>query len=119
MLKIMKYLRPYALLVTAVIVLLFTQAMSELALPDYMSDIVNEGIQQGGITSAVPEAVRQDRMELLTLFMDEKEKETVLNSYLLVDGSSPEYDRYVKVYPVLSEEPAYVLKTKRERRLKN
>ena len=64
MLKIMKYLRPYALLVTAAIVLLFTQAMSELALPDYMSDIVNEGIQQGGITSAVPEAVRQDRMEL-------------------------------------------------------
>lgn len=112
MLKIMKYLRPYALLVTAVIVLLFTQAMSELALPDYMSDIVNEGIQQGGITSAVPEAVRQDRMELLTLFMDEKEKETVLNSYLLVDGSSPEYDRYVKVYPILFEEPAYVLKNK-------
>jgi ATP-binding cassette subfamily B multidrug efflux pump len=112
MLKIMKYLRPYALLVTAAIVLLFTQAMSELALPDYMSDIVNEGIQQGGITSAVPEAVRQDRMELLTLFMDGKEKETVLNSYFLIDGSNPEYDRYVKVYPVLSEEPVYVLRSK-------
>ena len=58
MLRIFRYLKPYTLSIIAVLILLFAQAMGELALPNYMSDIVNVGIQQGGVESAVPEAIR-------------------------------------------------------------
>jgi ATP-binding cassette subfamily B protein len=44
------------------ILLLFVQANADLALPDYMSKIVNVGIQQGGIENAVPTAIRQSEM---------------------------------------------------------
>jgi ATP-binding cassette subfamily B multidrug efflux pump len=46
MYKLVKYLKPFAGLIIAVILLLFVQAMCDLALPDYMSNIVNKGIQQ-------------------------------------------------------------------------
>lgn len=50
--RITQYLKPFALSIAAVIVLLFAQAQCELALPDYMADIVDVGIQSGGIRSA-------------------------------------------------------------------
>ena len=49
MLKLAKYLKPYWWMVITAIVLLFIQANTDLALPDYMSRIVNKGIQQGGV----------------------------------------------------------------------
>ena len=63
MIKLSKHLRPFLGLIAAAILLLFIQAMADLALPDYMSDIVNKGIQQGGIEHAVPEAIRESHME--------------------------------------------------------
>jgi ATP-binding cassette subfamily B multidrug efflux pump len=54
MLRLLKYLKPYTLLVVLAIVLLFVQANADLALPDYMSKIVNVGIQQGGVENARP-----------------------------------------------------------------
>ena len=45
MLRLIKYLKPYVPLIALAIVLLFTQAMADLSLPDYMSKIVNDGIQ--------------------------------------------------------------------------
>ncbi len=47
MIKLIKYLKPYIGHILLVIVLLFSQAMCELALPDYMSKIVNQGISIG------------------------------------------------------------------------
>lgn len=47
MLKIIKYLKPYAAMLICAIALLFVQAICDLALPDYMSDIVNTGILSG------------------------------------------------------------------------
>ncbi len=44
MFKILKYLKPYMGYVILAIVLLFIQAMCDLALPDYMSEIINKGI---------------------------------------------------------------------------
>lgn len=74
MMKLAKYLKPFAVLVIAAVMLLFVQAMCDLALPDYTSDIVNKGIQQGGIANAVPEAVRQSQFNRLALFMSASEK---------------------------------------------
>ncbi len=44
MFKILKYLKPYVGYIILAIVLLFAQAACDLALPDYMSDIINKGI---------------------------------------------------------------------------
>ncbi len=109
MFKLAKYLKPFIGLILAAIVLLFVQAMADLSLPDYMSKIVNVGIQQGGIENAVPEAVRQSKMNQLSIFMDEADKTEVMESYKLIDKNSTEYDKLVKKYPILSEEPVYVL----------
>jgi len=110
MVKLAKYLKPYIMLLFLAVFFIFVQAMSDLSLPDYMSKIVNNGIQQGGITNAVPEAIRKSQMDKLLLFVTPEEKEEILKGYTLVDKSNPDYDKYVKKYPVLSKEPVYVLK---------
>lgn len=111
MFKILKYLKPYLLLILITIGLLFVQAQADLALPDYMSKIINDGIQQGGIVSAVPEAIRQSEMDKLTTFMSDTDKASVLADYSLVDANSADYQTYVQKYPVLASEPVYVLNT--------
>jgi ATP-binding cassette subfamily B protein len=111
MLRLAKFLKPYILLIVLAIGLLFVQAQADLALPDYMSDIINVGIQQGGIETAVPQAVRQSEMTKLTVFMSADEKTTVLNDFNLIDSSSADYAKYLKLYPQLATEPVLVLKT--------
>ncbi|MDF2591675.1 MAG: transporter related [Clostridia bacterium] len=109
MFKLAKYLKPFIALIFAAIILLFVQAMCDLSLPDYMSNIVNKGIQQGGIESAVPEAVRQSTMDRLALFMNDNDKSEVLNNYTLIDKSNKDYDKYIEDYPTLAKEPIYRL----------
>jgi len=109
MLRLTKYLKPYTLMLLVAIALLFVQANADLALPDYMSRIVNNGIQQGGVENAVPRAIRQSEMDKLVLFLNAEDKATILGDYTLVDGTSPDYERYVEEYPVLASEPVYVL----------
>ncbi len=109
MLRLIKYLKPYILLLLIAVALLFTQAMADLALPNFMSEIVNVGIQQGGIESAVPVAIRQTEMDKATLFLSADEKAQVMQNYTLMDTKSANYDALVKKYPVLASEPVYVL----------
>jgi len=109
MIRLVKYLKPYILLILLAIGLLFVQANADLALPDYMSDIVNVGIQQGGINSAVPQAIRQSEMDKLTIFMSAEDQAKIKSSYTLIDQSSADYQKYLKTYPILSSEPVYVL----------
>jgi ATP-binding cassette subfamily B multidrug efflux pump len=110
MLRLIKYLRPFVPLLLLAIVLLFIQANADLALPDYLSKIVNVGIQQGGVESALPLAIRQSEMNRLFLFMSEADKADVLAQYTLVDASSPDYTTYLADYPALATEPVYVLR---------
>jgi ATP-binding cassette subfamily B multidrug efflux pump len=109
MLRLLKYLKPYILLILITIALLFVQAYASLALPDYMANIVNVGIQQGGVQNAVPSAIRQSEMNKLVIFMSGSDKDLVLNAYTLVDKNSADYSEYVKQYPTLANEPVYVL----------
>ena len=111
MLRLVKYLKPYLLLILIAVALLFVQANADLALPDYLSKIVNVGIQQGGVENAVPVAVRQTEMDKLTIFMSAADKTRVLSDYTLVDKNSADFAADVKLYPVLAQEPVYVLKT--------
>ena len=66
--KLVKYLGPFVWYIVAVFVLLFGGAMADLSLPAYMSNIVNVGIQAGGIENAVPKAVPASEFNRLTLF---------------------------------------------------
>jgi ATP-binding cassette subfamily B protein len=109
MFKLAKYLKPFIALIIIAIVLLFVQAISDLSLPDYMSNIVNKGIQQGGIESAVPKAVRQSTMDKLIIFMNDNDKAEVLNNYTLTDKTDSDYDKHLKIYPILATEPIYTL----------
>ena len=57
MTKLLKFLKPYAGAVAAIICVLIVQAYCDLSLPAYTSDIVNVGIQQSGIDEKVPEQI--------------------------------------------------------------
>ncbi|HJD34623.1 MAG TPA: ABC transporter ATP-binding protein/permease [Candidatus Mediterraneibacter tabaqchaliae] len=78
----------------AIIAVLFIQAYCDLSLPAYTSDIVNVGIQQGGIEDQVPEALSADEMEKLLLFVPEEDQGTVLDAYE-TDSSSYDTEAYV------------------------
>ena len=110
MLRLCKYLKPYTLLIVLSIALLFVQANADLALPDYLSRIVNNGIQQSGVENAVPTAIRQSEMDKLLVFMSADDKTRVLDDYLVVEPTASEAGQYLKDYPVLANEPIYVLK---------
>jgi ATP-binding cassette subfamily B multidrug efflux pump len=110
MLRLAKFLKPYTLLIILAILLLFVQANANLALPDYLSRIVNNGIQQSGVENAVPQAIRQSQMDKLLIFMTTQEQTLVLEDYDLVEPTSPDVDLYLEEYPILAEEPIYILR---------
>ena len=110
MLKILKYLGKTWIEVIVIVTLLCVQAASDLALPDYTSKIVNTGIQQGGIETAIPEAISKDEMDNLLMFTNDDSK--ILDCYKLVSKdtvSNDEYNNYLKKYPALENEEVYVL----------
>ncbi len=109
MVKLAKYTKPYLMMILLSIVLLFAQANLDLALPDYLSRIVNTGIQQGGVENAVPAAIRQSEMNRVLIFISADDKDSILADYTLVDKNSADYDKYVAEYPILETESIYVL----------
>ena len=79
--KLYQFLKPYAASICVIIAVLVLQAYCDLSLPAYTSDIVNVGIQQGGIDSSIPEEIRKEDMEELFLFVTKEDQETVKESY--------------------------------------
>ncbi|MGN0356864.1 MAG: ABC transporter ATP-binding protein [Blautia sp.] len=86
MLKMFRYMKERWHYIVLIIALLFLQAYCDLALPDYTSKIVNVGIQQKGLEDGVPDTIREESMEQLCLFLDEKEADRVKENYTLKDG---------------------------------
>ena len=86
MLKLIRYLKQVKWQVLAIVLLLVVQAWCDLSLPQYTSDIVDVGIQQGGIEHAAPDQLRDETMEGLKLFMDEDGWSKVDHAYDLQDG---------------------------------
>ncbi len=79
--KIMKYLGEHKAAVLIIFVLLIVQAYCDLSLPQYMSDIVDIGIQQSGIAYAVPEELREQTFHGLLLFVPEEDEAKLRDSY--------------------------------------
>lgn len=73
MFKIMKYLGESKVSVIAIILLLILQAYCDLSLPSYTSDIVDVGIEQGGIESTIPDIMREDTLESICLFSEDED----------------------------------------------
>jgi len=110
--RLLKYLKPFTLSILAAILLLFVQVQCELALPDYMSKIVDTGIQANGIETAVPQVIRETSMNNILLLMNTDDQNTVLRNFELIDSNHENYDKHVKSYPILETESVYILTTK-------
>ena len=105
MLKLRKYYKPFILSILIAMLLLFTQAMCDLKLPDYMSDIVNIGIQSNGLEQVAPEAISETSLQLMEKFMLEDEISYVEQNYTKVNQEDIEY---VKQYPAVEKKNIYV-----------
>ena len=117
MFKIIKEMKPFVLIILLIIGLLFFQARTDLALPEYMSNIVNVGIQQSGIENAVPEVIREAELQKVKLFLNEEQRELVDKSFKTINEDSltqKEFEDYSKKYPLLKEESLLLLDTESE-----
>lgn len=120
--RILKEMKPFSLIVLLIVGLLFFQAMTELALPDYMSRIVNVGIQQNGIEDTVPEVMRLGEMEKLKIFLEEEEKAILEDTYKIIDRERLEEDQYrdyQEKYPILEKEALYLLDESKEENIQS
>ncbi|ALP04224.1 putative ABC transporter ATP-binding protein [Clostridioides difficile] len=110
MFKLIKYLKKSALSIVIIVCLLVIQAVCDLSLPEYTSNIVNVGIQQGGVENSVPSVIRESELNKITLFMDKSSKDKVLDNYTLLNKK--DYVKYKDKYPGLKDESIYELNTK-------
>ena len=92
--NLFKYAAEHWKTLLAIIIVLFIQAYCDLSLPAYTSDIVNVGIQQGGVEDQVPEAISVDEMNRLLLFVPSEDQDTVLDAYE-EDDSTYDTEAYV------------------------
>lgn len=79
--KLFKFLKPYAAAVAAIICILVVQAYCDLSLPTYTSNIVNVGIQQGGIDEALPDTISKKDLNHLLLLVPSDRQKIVKNAY--------------------------------------
>ena len=84
--RILRLFKRHVLALVAIVVLLCVQATSELSLPSYMSEIVDVGIQQGGIRSAVPDTIRAESLADLETLMDADDVARVEAAYAPADA---------------------------------
>lgn len=90
--KLFKFLKPHAGAVLAILCVLIVQAFCDLSLPSYTSDIVNVGIQQGGIDDSIPEILPQEELEKLLLFVPSDQQGQVKDAYEEETNNQYNYD---------------------------
>ena len=95
MTKLLKFLKPYAGAVAAIICVLIVQAYCDLSLPAYTSDIVNVGIQQSGIDEKVPEEISEEDLGSLMMLAPSDKQEEIQDAY---EESKGDYDYNGKVF---------------------
>ena len=101
--NLFKYAASYWKAMIAIVLILVVQAYCDLSLPAYTSDIVNVGIQQGGIEDDVPRQIATEEMEKLLLFVSEDDQQTVMDVYT-EDNTSYKKEAYVLKDSVAEEE---------------
>ena len=115
--KLGKYYVPFMILIIVAVLFLFIQAMCDLKLPDYMSDIVNIGIQASGIQRVAPSVISENGLHFMEQFMEKEEQTLVNNAYQKMTKDNTEYKN---IYPILESRDIYILKdTVSEEELEN
>ena len=104
MLKVLKNLKESWIFVLLIISLLCLQAAADLKLPDFTSEIVNVGIQQGGIENAYPEVISASSLDSLKYFTNNFDE--INSKYALLEKTEENIDKY----PSLKDEDIYILK---------
>ncbi len=111
MLKLFKtYLKPFLAMLIIAVLLLVGQAIFDLSLPGYMSNIVNVGIQQGGVENAVPQVLTKQTYNSVLGFAMEKDVAKIEDSYEILTTQNKNYADIANVFPNVRENEVYVLK---------
>ena len=113
MTKLIRYLKPYTVSVVLIFSLLFAQAITDLSLPDFMSRIVNVGIQQSGVESDAPVVLRASRFQqILSLIPDPEQTEhnSIYQKLELENMTPAERKTVLEQYPVAEQEVHYELR---------
>ena len=108
--KLIKYLKKSTFPIILIVMLLVGQAVCDLALPDYTSNIVNIGIQQGGVNNVTPKIIRESELDKILIFISSDDKNKVLENYTLLSKeklSNDEFNKYKDEYPALDKENLY------------
>jgi ATP-binding cassette subfamily B protein len=111
MLKLLKFLKKSVVAIVFVTILLILQAVCDLSLPTYTSDIINVGITNSGIEDTVPEVIRATEFDKLSLFMEDTDNSLLHDHFTLLskeDLSAQEWNDYVDEYPALESENLYL-----------
>lgn len=106
MMKLKHYVKPYLGYVFAIIALLFCQAVVDLNLPNLMSDIVNVGIQRGGITDTAPEAIRANALDMMLYFASPEDQAVMQSSYAPADAQAmpeKEWNKFIEEWPAAEQ----------------
>ena len=105
--RLYPYIKPYWPLILLALGLLYVMASTDLALPDYLSQIINIGIQQNGIDTTIPEVMRASSLEKIALFQSEQERAETLAAYQRIEPGTPASAALVPYYPGASLQPVY------------
>ncbi|SFR68850.1 ABC transporter ATP-binding protein [Anaeromicropila populeti] len=119
--NIIKYLSKHYIPVIAIVALLVIQAICDLKLPEYTSDVVNVGIQQSGIEEVSPDVMREESLQLMYPFLAEDNLTLIQNCYQKVELSSlTEQGRkeFLKQYPLADSMVVYEFNGTEEEREK-
>ena len=84
--RIIKLFKNHVLALIVAVGLITISCNADLTLPTYMSEIVDVGIQQGGIASSVPDTIRATSLADLEMFMTEEDEQTVEAAYAPEDA---------------------------------
>lgn len=101
MTRIVKYGKPFLRGILFAIALLFVQALCDLNLPNLMSDIVTVGITQNGIKNPAPDAISEQSMQFMRLFMTEEQRALLDEGYTLREAgdAAPDGKAFREMYP--------------------
>lgn len=115
--KIFKPLKKMVLYLSLAILLLVIQAICELNLPSYTSNIINIGIGNKGIESMFPTVLREQEMSKILVNVNHKDEKKILNNYNLISLTSiskKEYLSYKNKYPIIDNENIYLYNNKED-----
>ena len=106
---VLKILKKSIVPIIFIMAFLVVQALLDLSLPTYTSDIVNNGIVNYGITNSYPDVIRESEYNKLTKYLTNEEKDIVGDSYNLIEKGNV---NYINEYSALNNENIYLITDK-------